>query len=106
LPTTQAAISPIASSQLVSPDISGTCDPYELAAIGPKPHCASRCAPRPKFVLVLQPLPDVTDPIKALRTALKRLLRNHGLRCLSVRGEFQICHPTQEEESTNGKFPA
>jgi hypothetical protein len=39
---------------------------------------------RPIFVLRLQPEPHVVDPILALRTALKRLLRGYGLRCLSV----------------------
>jgi hypothetical protein len=42
---------------------------------------------RPKFVLTLQPLPGVADPIRTLRRALKRLLRDHGLRCVSAREE-------------------
>jgi hypothetical protein len=42
---------------------------------------------RPKFTLVLQPLPGVADPNRTLRAALKRLLRDHKLRCLSVREE-------------------
>jgi hypothetical protein len=45
-----------------------------------------------RFVLVLQPLPR-TDPVKALRTALKRLLRDHKL--LSVREESQPLQPTE-----------
>jgi hypothetical protein len=39
---------------------------------------------RPIFVLKLRPEPQVTDPIKALRFALKTLLRRHGLRCLTI----------------------
>jgi hypothetical protein len=39
---------------------------------------------RPKFMLTLEPLPDV-DPIRALRAALKYLLRAHGLRCIDLR---------------------
>jgi hypothetical protein len=35
------------------------------------------------FVLRLRPLPRV-DPIRALRGALKTLLRRHGLRCISL----------------------
>ena len=41
---------------------------------------------RPIFVLRLQPLPRV-DAIKALRAALKNLLRQFGLRALSVERE-------------------
>ena len=37
---------------------------------------------RPVFVLRLEPLPGI-DGHKALREALKRLRRNHGLRCLA-----------------------
>jgi hypothetical protein len=39
---------------------------------------------RPKLVVVLQPLPRV-DAVRALRAALKRLLRDHGLRCVEIR---------------------
>jgi hypothetical protein len=39
---------------------------------------------RPIFVLKLRPEPQVVDPIKALRFALKTLLRRHGLKCLTV----------------------
>jgi hypothetical protein len=38
---------------------------------------------RPTFVLILRPNPGV-DPVRALRSALKTLLRRHGFRCLSV----------------------
>ena len=47
---------------------------------------------RPIFVLRLQPLPRV-DAIKALRSALKNLLRQFGLRALSVERE----NPETEE---------
>jgi hypothetical protein len=40
--------------------------------------------PRPVFVITLQPEKHVTDPIRALRAALKRLRRSYGLRCISV----------------------
>jgi hypothetical protein len=36
------------------------------------------------FVVKLRPLPSVTDPIKALRSALKVLLRRFGLGCIDV----------------------
>jgi hypothetical protein len=39
--------------------------------------------PPPRFVLTLQALPGV-DAIEALRWVLKRLLRQHGFRCLSL----------------------
>ena len=44
-----------------------------------------RRPPRPVFELRLQPLPSVADPIKALRAALKALLRQHKLRAIDVR---------------------
>jgi hypothetical protein len=44
-------------------------------------------AERPLFVLVLRPEPDVADPIRALKAALKRLWRSYGLRCVDVREE-------------------
>jgi len=36
-------------------------------------------------VLALRPEPHVADPIRALRHAPKRLLRDHGLRVVTVR---------------------
>jgi hypothetical protein len=39
---------------------------------------------RPTFDLRLRPEKDVDDPVYSLRLALKRLLRDYGLRCLSV----------------------
>ena len=38
------------------------------------------------YVLKLRPLPG-TDPIRSLRWVLKRLLRQHGFRCLSLSQE-------------------
>ena len=46
------------------------------------PSGADFPAARPVFVLKLEPLPGI-DGHKALREALKRLRRNHGLRCLA-----------------------
>jgi hypothetical protein len=40
-----------------------------------------------KYVVTLQPLANVTDPIKALRALLKRALRSYGLKCISLREE-------------------
>ena len=42
---------------------------------------------RPTFVLVLRPEPGV-EPIRALRAALKVLLRRFGLRCVGVTEEL------------------
>jgi hypothetical protein len=36
------------------------------------------------FLIKLRPLPHCTDPIKALRAALKVLLRRLGLRCIEI----------------------
>ena len=36
------------------------------------------------FVVKLRPLPHCTDPVKALRSALKVLLRRFGLRCIEA----------------------
>jgi hypothetical protein len=40
---------------------------------------------RPTYLLRLQPEPDVDDPVRVLRGALKYLLRRHGLRCINAR---------------------
>jgi hypothetical protein len=40
---------------------------------------------KPTFILMLQPLNDGVDEIKALRFVLKRLLRQYGLRCVTLR---------------------
>jgi len=39
---------------------------------------------RPVFTIQIRPEPGVDDPIRALRWALKDLLRRHGLRCISA----------------------
>jgi hypothetical protein len=44
---------------------------------------------RPVFVLRLRPEPRVTDPVRALRSALKRLLRSYGLRCVDIREDHE-----------------
>jgi hypothetical protein len=52
-------------------------------------------ADRPTFLIRLRPGPHVADPIKALRWALKRLLRDHDLQCLSAEVEQPIaCAPS------------
>jgi hypothetical protein len=40
---------------------------------------------RPTYLLRLRPEPDVDDPVRVLRGALKYLLRRHGLRCIDAR---------------------
>jgi hypothetical protein len=44
---------------------------------------------RPVFVLRLRPEPHV-NPVRALRQALKRLLRSYGMRCLSCEKEKKL----------------
>jgi hypothetical protein len=44
-------------------------------------------ADRPTFTIRLRPEPNVADPIKALRAALKVLLRRFGLKALSAEEE-------------------
>jgi hypothetical protein len=39
---------------------------------------------RPRYTIVLEPEKHVADPVRALRAALKRLLRSYGLRAVSV----------------------
>jgi hypothetical protein len=36
------------------------------------------------FIVSLRAEPHVSDPTKALRSGLKRLLRSHGLRCVAI----------------------
>jgi hypothetical protein len=43
---------------------------------------------RPTYLVRLRPEPNV-DPVRALRAALKHLLRRHGLRCISARELFR-----------------
>jgi hypothetical protein len=47
-------------------------------------HGADNPAVRPSYTLELRPEPGV-DGVQALRQVLRRLLRDHGLRCLTVR---------------------
>lgn len=49
--------------------------------------------PRRRFLLVIEPLPHI-DPVRALRAALKRLRRNHGLRCVSISDKGEGLGPT------------
>jgi hypothetical protein len=53
-------------------------------------------ARRTRYVLVLQPEPGV-DPIRALRWALKSLLRKWGLRCVD------LAEVAPEEETSIGR---
>ena len=46
---------------------------------------------RPTFDLRLRPEKGVDDPVYSLRLALKRLLRDYGLRCLSVQVVASTC---------------
>ena len=50
---------------------------------------AAAPAKRPTFILKLRPERQVTGPVKALRFALKTLLRRYGLRCIGIREERQ-----------------
>jgi hypothetical protein len=52
---------------------------------------------RPHFIVVLRPEPHVADSIKALRGALKTVLRQWGLRAIMVDVEENI-----EEEGIDG----
>jgi hypothetical protein len=44
----------------------------------------NKSANQPTIVLKLVALPHVTDPIRALRAALKQMLRQHGLKCIGI----------------------
>ncbi len=51
------------------------------------PNCRPPNSPRkrrPTFTVQLRPEPDVADPVRALRAALKYLLRRCRLRAVSV----------------------
>lgn len=50
-------------------------------------------ADRPTFLIRLRPGPRVDDPIRSLRHALKRLGRDHDMRCLSAEIEI-ACTPS------------
>jgi hypothetical protein len=47
-------------------------------------------AERPTYVLRLRPDKHVRDHVKALRWALKRLRRDHGMHCLSAEVEAEV----------------
>ena len=53
------------------------------------------------FVVRLRALPHCTDPIKALRSALKTLLRRFGLRCI----EISETTNTNVEAQSGAPFP-
>lgn len=55
----------------------------DFSALSNRPRGSARPPERPRYVLILQPQPHV-DPIRALKKALKILLRACGMRCLSV----------------------
>jgi hypothetical protein len=42
---------------------------------------------RPIFVMRIRPEKNIADPLNALRRGLKNLLRQFGLRCLSIEEE-------------------
>jgi hypothetical protein len=42
---------------------------------------------RPTFIVRLRPEPDVDNATRALRAALKALLRRYGLRAISIEEE-------------------
>ena len=46
--------------------------------------------PRPVFTITLRPQPGVDDPVRALRAALKTLLRRFGLKAVAVREEGPV----------------
>jgi hypothetical protein len=50
-------------------------------------------AARPVFTVQLRPEPQVTDPIRALRFALKFLLRRFGLRAISISDDTPRASP-------------
>jgi hypothetical protein len=47
---------------------------------------------RPTFVIVLRPEPGI-DGVRALRAALKTLLRSHGLRAVRIAAEAPSADP-------------
>jgi hypothetical protein len=51
---------------------------------------------RPIFVMRLTPKADI-DPIKALRMILKNVLRQYGMRCLSIVPETGDNHDEKSE---------
>jgi hypothetical protein len=55
------------------------------------------------FVVKLRPLPHCTDPIKALRSALKTLLRRFGLRCIEINETTNTNREAQSEAQFSDK---
>jgi hypothetical protein len=56
-------------------------DGPEYALPQPKTQAPQR---KPQFIILLEPEKYVVDPVRALRGALKRLLRSYGLKAISV----------------------
>ena len=57
---------------------------------------------RPRFILTLEPLPNV-DAIRALRFVLKRLLRGYGFRCVDIREVESTDLEVQRAGRSSGK---
>jgi hypothetical protein len=57
---------------------------------------------QPVFVLRLRPLPG-TDAIRQLRALLKRALRSHGFKCLSVEQEQTVAQVRTEMAGPNAQ---
>jgi len=47
-------------------------------------------ADRSIFVISLRPEPDVADPVRSLRAALKTLLRRYGLRAVAIQKRDEL----------------
>jgi hypothetical protein len=45
---------------------------------------------RPIYIMRIRPEKNVADPINALRRGLKNLLRQFGLRCISIEEEKSV----------------
>ncbi len=73
---------------------------YARARIRPNTQKASQGVTplRPTYLIRLRPLPNV-DAIRALRAALKVLLRRFGLKAIEVR----ICERSQNSEEESRK---
>ena len=59
---------------------------------------------KPRFTLTVEAVPQADDPdgVRRLRMALKRLWRNHGLRCLSV---FEVNDVSKAGEAIVNQTP-
>jgi hypothetical protein len=49
---------------------------------------------KPRVTLTLEALPGA-DLTRALKTTLKRMLRDDRLRCLDIREKLSTCQPTE-----------